>query len=254
LRKIGVGPDTSQAQMVNSKYAGQQFELEGALAENMSGKNGEVLKIEAEQTYAAKSIAIERARAQEIRAINLELVHQSAQNAELIFAGLATAMKNGHGEMSAEYRTMFAIQKTFGIAAAEIAMYQAMAEAGKQPFPANIPLYLKAAAQGAQIIAQMSSLSYSGAYDAGGNIAGGSYGDVGERDWELVRGAKVAGPAQVIGREATAAMLGGGKTERTVVVIGAEQAFKGWLGSTAHQQAMVTFVKQNGALIRTVAR
>ena len=252
VANLGIGPQ-SEVQSVNYKYAGQRFELEQALADNLSGKNGDRLKLEAEQTYASKSIAIEKARAQEIAAINRELVAQSLQNAEMIFGGLSTAMKNAHGEQSKEYQTMFAMQQAFGIATATAAMYIDMAKASEAGFPANVPLYLKAAADGAQLIAQLSNLSYSGGYAEGGNIRSGSYGDVGETgSLELVsRPTRVAGPATVIGGQDTAALLGQ-KSERMVVVIGADQAFKGWLGSTAHQRAMTVFVKQNGPLIRSV--
>jgi hypothetical protein len=255
LQRIGIGPQ-SQIQQVNNKTAGYRLELEGALAENLSGKNGDVLKLEAERTYAEKSIAIEKARAKEIEAINRELAQQSMQNAELIFGGLATAMKNAHGEQSKEYRAMFAMQKAFALATAEVALYTDMAKASEAGFPANIPLYLKAAADGAQIISALSSMSYSGAYDAGGRVPGGSYGDVGERGWELVRGGKVAGPAQVVGREATAAMLGGGGARpiRIVNAFDGGEAVRGFLGSTAGEQVLVNFVKRNGSLIRTVSR
>lgn len=258
LQNIGIGPQ-SQYDTVNRKYAGQQYELGSALSENMSGKNGISLQLEAEETYAQKSIEIERARAREIAQINAELSQQSLQNASMIFGGLASAMKNAHGEQSKEYRMMFAAQKAFGIATAEAAMFIDMAKANEAGFPANVPLYLKAAADGMQIISQLSSLSYSGAYDVGGTIPGGSYGDVGERRPELllVHGrSQVQGPATVIGGAATASLLGGSSAPQSLRIVNAYdggEAVRGFLGSTQGEQVLVNFVKRHGSLIRSVA-
>jgi hypothetical protein len=74
----------------------------------------------------------------------------------------------------------------------------------------------------------------------------------------LVHGkSQVQGPATVIGGQDTARLLGGGQAERPirfVTVVGATDAFKGFLGSTPHEEAMVNFVKNNGPLIRSVVR
>jgi len=260
LESIGIGPQ-SQLQLINSKTAGDRHELGAALADNLSGKNGEALKLEAERTYAQKSIDIEKQRTEEIKKLNMELAAQSVQNAGAMFGSLATVMKNAHGEQSKEYQTMFAIQKGFGIAAAEIAMFQSMAEASKQPYPANIPLYLKAAAQGADIIAQISSTSFSGSYDSGGTINSGSTGEVGERRPELlmVHGrSRVQGPATVIGGEATAALLGGGKSAAPSFDIhlhdNINSAFDHYMSSTRGKQAINLHIKRNGPLIRSITR
>jgi len=253
LRSIGVGPQF-QLQSVDTKYAGQRFELDDALSENLSGKKGEVLRLQAEKTYKEKSIAIERARAEEIKKINTELAAQSLQNAELMFGGLAAVMKNAHGEQSKEYAVMFSVQRGFAIASAGLAMYQSMAEATKAGWPASIPLYIKAAAQGAQLIGQLTSQSYSGGYDSGGNIAGGSYGDVGERgNLELVsRPTRVNGPATVIGSRDTAALLGGGRSLRIVNAFEGGEAIRGFLGSTAGEQVIVNVIRRNSAVIQSL--
>ena len=259
LQSLGVETE-SQFQVTNRKYAGQQMELGAALSDNMSGKNGVDLQLAAEQTYADKSVAIERARAEEIAQINRTLVQQSATNASAMFGSLATAMKNAHGAQSKEYATMFAAEKAFALVSAEASMFQSMAEANKQPFPANIPLYLKAAAQGAQLIAQISSLSYSGSFDSGGSIGADSYGDVGERRPELllVHGrSQVQGPATVIGGAATADILGKGSSGQPLRIVNAfdgGETVRGFLGSTQGERVLVNFIKRNGSLIRSVAR
>jgi hypothetical protein len=242
LANIGVGPQ-SQLQQINNKTAGAYYDLRSTLEENLSGKNGETLKLEAERTYAEKSIAIERERTREIAAMNRELMMQSVQNAEAMFSSLTAALKNSHSEQSAAYRTMFGIQKGFGMVAVELAMIQSMAEASKQPFPANIPLYLKAAAQGAQLLSQMSSLSYSGAYDSGGDVPARSRALGGERGVEIV------GPAGVIGREQTAALLSGNRQTR---IIFTTENDRGYLGSSRDEKVFVHWIKRNGPLIRSL--
>jgi hypothetical protein len=259
LQSIGVGPQ-SQIQAVQSKYAGQYFDLGAALSDNLSGKNGPDLKLAAEQTYKEKSVAIEQQRAEEIKKIHVELAAQSVQNTALLFGGLAAVMKNAHGEQSKEYQAMFAIQKGFGIASAEIAMYQSMAEASKLPFPANIPVYIKAAAQGAQIIAQMSSLSYAGGYDSGGDIPRGSYGDVGEMgNLELVsRPSHVRGPAHVIGSRDTAALLSGSSAPvvnlRNVNLFDGDRAVNNFLGSTRGERVLLNVIRRNGNAVQSMMR
>jgi hypothetical protein len=243
LANIGIGPQ-SQVQQVHSKTAGAYYELGNALGENLSGKNGEALKLEAEQTYKEKSIAIEKERAREIAEVNRELVASSLQNAEAMFGGLTAALKNAGGEQSAAYQTMFAIQKGFGLATAEAAMFIDMAKANEAGFPANVPLYLKAAADGAQLIAQLSSLSYSGAYDSGGDVPARSRGLGGERGVEIV------GPAGVIGRAETAALLGGG--QRNMRLIFTTEEASSFHGSARDERVFVHWVKRNGALIRSV--
>jgi hypothetical protein len=154
---------------------------------------------------------------------------------------------------------MFEVQRAFGIASAEIAMLQSMAEASKQPFPANIPLYLKAAAQGAGIVAQISNTAYSGSYDAGGSIYDGSSGDVAERRPELVMlhgRSRVQGPATVIGGADTAALLGGGKSAAPNISVHLHDdingAFDHYMSSTRGSRAMNLHIKRNGALIRSI--
>jgi len=171
-----------------------------------------------------------------------------------MFGGLAAVMKNAHGEQSKEYAVMFSVQRGFAIASAGLAMYQSMAEATKAGWPASIPLYIKAAAQGAQLIGQLTSQSYSGGYDSGGNIAGGSYGDVGERgNLELVsRPTRVNGPATVIGSRDTAALLGGGRSLRIVNAFEGGEAIRGFLGSTAGEQVIVNVIRRNSAVIQSL--
>lgn len=257
LQNIGLGPQ-SHTQAINNKYAGQSLDLEAALSDNMSGKNGEVLKLAAEQTYAQKSVEIEKARAREIAQVNRDLVQQSAQNASLIFGGLATAMKNAHGEQSKEYKLMFAAQQAFAIATAEVAMFTDMAKANEAGFPANVPLYLKAAADGAAIIAQVSNVSYGGAYDAGGTIGEGRSGDVGERRPELLMVSgrtRVQGPATVIGGEATAALLGG-KQQQPVRIVNVPEGgdvFRGHMGSS-DERVILNVIKRNGPFMRSITR
>lgn len=255
----GRKPESGYA-AVNFKYAGMQTDLKNDFGDKLSADPSNPFvdpgKLEAEQQYKEKSVEIEKARAREIDEVNKQLVANSLTSAEATFGGLANAMKRSHGEQSAAYKTMFAMQKTFGLASAEAAMMTGIAKAWERGWPEGIPAALGAAAEGAKVISELSSLSYSGAYDSGGNIPAGTYGDVGERRPELllVGGrSQVQGPATVIGGAATAGLLGGGQSPQLNVrvvnayadTMGAERH----LSSTAGEHQVMNIIRRNASTI-----
>lgn len=209
IRGFGEKPLT-ETQTINRKYAGQQIDLRSAFGDRLDEDRGNPFaddgKLKAQQLYKEKSVALEKQRVREIDEANQQLVLKGAQNSEALFGNLSTAMANSLGKQSQAYKAMFAAQQAFGIASASVSTGIAIANAMKLDFPANIPAYIEAAAQGAKVLAMITSVGYSGAYDKGGDIPAGRFGIVGEYGPEFVRG-----PATVTGRQQTAqAMAGGG--------------------------------------------
>jgi tape measure domain-containing protein len=142
---------------------------------------------------------------------------QQLDNAASLFDGMAGMAKTFAGEESKAYKILFATSKAFSIAKAIMNMGVAISNANTVPFPANIAAIASAAAQGASALSTVRGASFSGAYDQGGVIPSGSFGLVGEKGPELVRGS-----ANVIGRKETASLLenaGNNKPEVKVLVI-----------------------------------
>jgi TP901 family phage tail tape measure protein len=126
--------------------------------------------------FRQRRSALESAAADE--RLELETATYGAQlgAASSAFDSIAAATKTYAGEQSGAYKAMFAISKGFAIAQASLAMFQAVAEASKMPFPANIPLMAEAAAQGLIIINNVQAISeagfQSGGYTGDGPISG----------------------------------------------------------------------------------
>lgn len=210
------------------------------------------------ERYHALVLALDRQTAKKREAIDLEIAQQSAQNAEILFGQLTTAAKNWGGQQSGVYRTMFATQKAFAIAAGTLNMFQDISNASATPYPGNIPLMIKAAADGAAILAQLSSISFSGAYDSGGHIPSGKVGIVGEKGLELV-----GGPADVVGRRDTEELLrgvrGGASSPSPVNFWITPNSFDSgyihaavhaWLGSPQGQRSVMDVVRKNHREVR----
>lgn len=96
------------------------------------------------------------------------------------FGGMADAIGNYSGEASSAYKAMFAISKGFMIAQAGMNLVMAIRNAAALPWPANIPAIAAAAAQGAALVSQISSMNYGGGRKNGGPVSAGSMYQVGE--------------------------------------------------------------------------
>lgn len=112
------------------------------------------------------------------------------------------------------YKGLFALQKGFAVASSMISMYQGAMNAMAAPYPANLIAWAQVIGQGLQIIGQLKSVNYSGAYDKGGYIPSGAVGLVGEIGPELVRG-----PATVTGRKDTEELMKNNGSNVTVNLI-----------------------------------
>lgn len=120
----------------------------------------------------------------------------------------------GFEKNSSIYKGLFALQKGFAVASSMISMYQGAMNAMAAPYPANLIAWAQVIGQGLQIISQLKSVNYSGAYDKGGYIPSGAVGLVGEIGPELVRG-----PATVTGRKDTEDLMKNNGNNVTVNLI-----------------------------------
>ncbi|WP_180113477.1 tape measure protein, partial [Acinetobacter sp. YH12073] len=87
---------------------------------------------------------------------------------EQMASSMSTMMGAMFGEKSRAYAAAFAVEKTFAVAQAALAMGQNIAEASKIGFPYNIPMIAGAMAQGAQIASIISSVAQPTGYADGG--------------------------------------------------------------------------------------
>lgn len=124
------------------------------------------------------------------------------------------SVAQGFEKNSGIYKGLFALQKGFAVASSMISMYQGAMNAMAAPYPANLIAWAQVIGQGLQIIGQLKSVNYSGAYDKGGYIPSGSIGLVGEIGPELVRG-----PATVTGRKDTEELMKNNGSNVTVNLI-----------------------------------
>ena len=159
--------------------------------------------------YTDERIAIEE---DELRAKQM-LQSSMLGSAAGFFDGMAGMASAAAGEQSGIYRATFALSKGFATAKAALDMQMAISDAMSKGFPQNIPLMAQAASAGAQIASTIGGLSYSGAYDNGGDIKAGQFGIVGERGAEIV-----TGPATITSRKDTKALMEGGGSGGGMVV------------------------------------
>lgn len=124
------------------------------------------------------------------------------------------SVAQGFEKNSSIYKGLFALQKGFAVASSMISMYQGAMNAMAAPYPANLIAWAQVIGQGLQIIGQLKSINYSGAYDKGGYIPSGAVGLVGEIGPELVRG-----PATVTGRKDTEDLMKNNGSNVTVNLI-----------------------------------
>ena len=124
------------------------------------------------------------------------------------------SVAQGFEKNSGIYKGLFALQKGFAVASSMISMYQGAMNAMAAPYPANLLAWAQVIGQGLQIIGQLKSVNYTGAYDKGGYIPSGAVGLVGEIGPELVRG-----PATVTGRKDTEELMKNNGSNVTVNLI-----------------------------------
>lgn len=139
------------------------------------------------QTYEDTKTAIEQMAANERNQIAQDENDKQAQNMSQLlgatssfFGEMAGAVGDYAGESSTAYKALFAVSKGFAIAQASMNLITAISNASALPWPANIPAIAFAAAQGANLIAQVRGANYGGGRMNGGPMSAGSMYEVGE--------------------------------------------------------------------------
>lgn len=140
-----------------------------------------------QQTYEqAKDAIAQEASDRRLQITQTELEQQrqffdsTLGSTQQFFGSMADAIGNYAGEASGAYKAMFAVSKGFAIAQAGMNLVMAISNAAALPWPANIPAIAVAAAQGAALVSQISSMNYGGGRKNGGPVAAGSMYQVGE--------------------------------------------------------------------------
>lgn len=127
-------------------------------------------------------------------------------------------IKGAFSEGSAGYKTMFVLQKSFAIASATLSMIQGAMEAWKLGFPAGLLAGAGVLAQGANLIGQLRSVTFSGEHWDGSPNPAGMWGTVSEKGAEMVNGAIVYGAADIKSAEETDRLINQGKQSAAVSV------------------------------------
>ncbi|KAA0910687.1 tape measure protein [Pusillimonas sp. ANT_WB101] len=141
---------TAQLERLREAMEAQKFTLEEYYAEFES----------LTQTHADRMAQIDQAKT--------SVMLMSASNG---FGALADMLKQSQGEQSKAYKAMFAVSKAFSVANASLALFTAISEAWKLPWPANIPAIAAAATAMGTVISSVSSVSMGGARQYGGPVA-----------------------------------------------------------------------------------
>ncbi|MDB5779967.1 MAG: hypothetical protein JWP93_2332 [Polaromonas sp.] len=186
-----------------------------------------LLDIENTWLYEDAKLAIKKATAEKIKAVEDDLIvkQQAAQSAQLqsygqLFAGIAGVTKSFAGEQSGIYKAMFAVSKAFAIADAIIKIQQGIANAAALPFPANLPAIGAVVAATSSIVSTIGGTNFSGGRQYGGPANSGNLYRVNEKGapemFTAGNGQQYMMPTQS-GR-VTAADQVGGKQGLTVII------------------------------------
>lgn len=176
-----------------------------------------------------------------------EMILQSSAD---LFGGLAQTSKNLGGQNSNTYRALFAASKAFSIAEASLGIATGTAKALELGWPAGLAAGLQVAAQGAALLAQITSTNYSGAYDKGGSIPAGSFGIAGEQGPEIVWG-----PATVTSRQDTARIMQQPAQQLPnlrLIVAPDENAAAKYRATTENEKAWVMIAQKHATELRTL--
>ncbi|QIU89394.1 tape measure protein [Yokenella regensburgei] len=140
-----------------------------------------------QQTYEQVKTAIAQDAATQRLQVQQNEIEQQRQYFDTVlggtqqfFSSMTDAIGNYAGEASSAYKAMFAVSKAFSVAQAGMNLVMAISNAAALPWPANIPAIAVAAAQGAALVSQISSMSYGGGRKNGGPVSAGSMYQVGE--------------------------------------------------------------------------
>ncbi|HDR1353937.1 TPA: hypothetical protein QB401_001467, partial [Pasteurella multocida] len=173
------------AQGVSQNAVDPLAKLRGQFDPNQDLANKQAEEIALINAFYANKEGLEeehQARIQEIKdrydqeRKNKEMDHyaQSASLMSSAFDTMANVMANAQGKQSAAYKAMFAVSKAFAVAQSLVNIQLAFSEASKLPYPANLAAYAKVAAETANIVSTIQSVTMS--FSSGGYTGdGGKY-------------------------------------------------------------------------------
>ena len=189
----GMFPDNVEAQMADleARYLTERERMLALTKENLELQHQ--LEMDLTSRYQM-----------ELSQLRLQGVQNFMSAGEQMTSAVAGLVGSIAGEQSEAYRVMFAASKAFAIAKSTMDMYTAISAAMAVQGPLGWAQIGPIMASMSSLIGQISSISYSGAYDKGGIIPSGKWGIVGEYGPEIVQG-----PANVTSREKTAELLRG---------------------------------------------
>lgn len=199
---------------------------------------------------------LEEQYSNEMAALEQKRIQTQLSNASSLFDGLAGLAKAYGGEQSKAYRVLFAISKAFSLTQAAMSIATGLAKAQELGFPANLAEMARVAAAGASILATIKGSNFAGAYDEGGRIPAGKIGLVGEYGPEFV-----TGPANVVGRKDTAALLANSQdreqpsvtTNLRIVNAFDTQVIDDYLGSDTGERLVMNVVRRNADAFRSLS-
>ncbi|GJH43246.1 tape measure protein [Pasteurella canis] len=127
-----------------------------------------------EEEHQARIQEIKDRYDQERKNKEMDYYVQSASLMSSAFDTMANVMANAQGKQSAAYKAMFAVSKAFAVAQSLVNIQLAFSEASKLPYPANLAAYAKVAAETANIVSTIQSVTMS--FSSGGYTGdGGKY-------------------------------------------------------------------------------
>lgn len=182
LNQLGLAQDL---RALDESLTGTEFSQEAQI-QNIRDQHAERLQVlrEAleeelitEEGYAARKEALYRDTADRIQRIEAERFRTQLQDGQNAFGALTDLARTYAGEQSGIFKALFAAQQAFALAIAIINLHQAISEANKLPWPANIPAIAFAAAQGGAAIAGIAAATVQG-FAQGGYTGSGGTGEV----------------------------------------------------------------------------
>lgn len=172
---------------VNQAY---QLNEEKKIAEQRLAVLEELNKQELELSEEAqrKKIELLEAYRDKVAALTIAQTQLVLSASESMSESLTSIAKDLAGEQAGIYKGMFAVTKAFAIAEATVAIYQGIANAASEKFPANLVAMAKVAAATSSIVSniQQTQLAFGGGKAAGGNIEPGYFYRVNEYGQEEI--------------------------------------------------------------------
>lgn len=194
---------------VNNPLSSEDAEHQKRLAKIDAFSLTEAAKTKEGQRLITTSYVAEMQRRENaVAAIQKQTALDSLSTIGSSMSGITSMLQSAGQEQTAVYKAMFFAQKAIAIPSMIVSTMDAANKALDVGGPFGGPGMAAAiTAMGYANVGIAAGQAIAGAFDTGGYIPTGAYGVVSEKGDELVNGTLVKGPANVISRKDTAAML-----------------------------------------------